>query len=297
MSLYSFFRKVSDVFEYAIYYQVYNIPKLGDQGFVIASNDVNLLNRDLTHHKVDDVLVEDTLIKTEHQFHFVHDYRRNPSSTYDKLCKDPDAAPVEKDYQDASPGIFMVLEAEELTSKHLKNTKKIKEIIEKALEKEGMHVVSSTAGKKTDTQFVTILKEGYIVVRLDAEHKYCGFDILLWSSFDSFEAVKLALIRAVGGSRDKMSSFRIVTGGMFGVGTWKEDAKSHGPQIEKTCSKDKLPVRALESPESLLDVILAESLDLVDKDAKITVAVLCGPKDEDEPCKSVDTLKGKKKVS
>mmetsp|Transcript_31660 Transcript_31660/g.76636 ORF Transcript_31660/g.76636 Transcript_31660/m.76636 type:complete len:1136 (+) Transcript_31660:547-3954(+) len=296
-----FFKKVSDVFEYALYYQVYDIPKLGDQGFVIASNDVDLLNRDLTHHKVNDVLVEDTLIKTDHQFKFVHDYRRNPSSTFDKLCKDPSAIPEkDEDYQDASPGIFMVLEAEELTSKHIKKPSKVKDAIEKALEKEGMHVLSTTAGKKTDTQFVTIMKEGYIVSRLDAEHKYCGFDILLWSSFDTFEAVKLALIRAVGGSRDKTSSFRIVTDGMFGVGTWKEDAKSHGPQIDKFCSKDTEPVRAAESPESLLSVILNESLDLivVDKDSTSTsfdVAVLCGTKDE--ACESVETLKGKKRIN
>ncbi|KAL3935557.1 MAG: hypothetical protein SGBAC_008948 [Bacillariaceae sp.] len=290
-----FFKKVSDVFEYALYYQVYNIPKLGDQGFVIASNDVDLLNRDLTHHKVNDVLVEDTLIKTDHQFKFVHDYRRNPSSTFDKLCKDPDAIPEKDDLQMASPGIFMALEVEELTSKYINKPSKIKDAIEKALEKQGMHVVSTTAGKKTDTQFVTIMKEGYVVVRLDAEHKYCGFDILLWSSFDNFEAVKLALIRAVGGSRDKTSSFRVVTGGMFGVSTWKEDDKSHGPQINKFCSKDTEPVRAAKSPESLLSVILNESLDLVDKDSNFAVAVLCG--DEDEPCESVNILKGKKRIS
>ncbi|CAJ1930997.1 unnamed protein product [Cylindrotheca closterium] len=290
-----FFKKVSDVFEYALYYQVYNIPKLGDQGFVIASNDVDLLNRDLTHHKVNDVLVEDTLLKTDHQFSFVHDYRRNPSSTFDKLCKDPDTIPEKDNLQDASPGIFMVLEVEELNSKPLKKISKVKSAIEKALEKEGMHVVSTTAGKKTDTQFVTILKEGYIVARVDAENKYCGFDILLWSSFESFEAVKLALIQAVGGSRDKTSSFRIVTGGMYGVSTWKEDSKSHGPQIDKFCAKDTEPVRAAASPNSLLNVILNESLDLVDKDAKFAVAVLCGTKDE--ACESVEILKGKKELT
>eukprot|EP00980_Cylindrotheca_fusiformis_P000518 scaffold129_cov79-Cylindrotheca_fusiformis.AAC.2 len=291
-----FFKKVSDVFEYALYYQFYNIPKLGDQGFVFASNDVSLLNQELTDHKVENVLVEDSLLKTDHQFRFVHDYRHNPSSTFHKLCKNPDdeaTADTESHHQESnSPGIFMALEAEELTSKQLASPSKVKKAIEKALKKQGMHVISSTNNKIAESSFVTVFQEGYLTVHLNADKKYCGFDILLWSSFEKFEAVKTAVVKSVGGDTSNTSSFRIVTGGMFGVSTWREDAKSHGPQITKKCSSNSNqndgPVRASASPDSVMEIALEGSLGLVQRNESYVVAILCGT--ENEPCKSIPVL-------
>jgi hypothetical protein len=283
------------VFEYALYYQFYNIPKLGDQGFVFASNDVDLLKQDLTDHHIENVHVENTLLKTDHQFRYVHDYRRNPTSTFDKLCKTNTSKDTEFDIQETSPGIFMALEAEELKSKDLASPSKVKKAIAKALQKQGMHVISSTDNKKTESSFVTVFKEGYVVVRLNALEKYCAFDILLWSSFDKFEAVKQAVVKSLGGSMYATSSFRIVTGGMFGVSTWKEDAKSHGPQITKQCAEDNGSVRASASPISLFDIALEGSVELVQHAGSFVVAVLCGT--EDEPCKSINILEQSKKVS
>lgn len=283
------------MFEYALYYQFYNIPKLGDQGFVFASNDVDLLKQDLTDHHIENVHVENTLLKTDHQFRYVHDYRRNPTSTFDKLCKTNTSKDTEFDIQETSPGIFMALEAEELKSKDLASPSKVKKAIAKALQKQGMHVISSTDNKKTESSFVTVFKEGYVVVRLNALEKYCAFDVLLWSSFDKFEAVKQAVVKSLGGSMYATSSFRIVTGGMFGVSTWKEDAKSHGPQITKQCAEDNGSVRASASPISLFDIALEGSVELVQHAGSFVVAVLCGT--EDEPCKSINILEQSKKVS
>lgn len=266
---------------------------MGDQGFVFASNDVDLLNQNLTDHKLSqNVLVEDTLLKTDHQFRFVHDYRRNPSSTFDKICKKEETKIL--DIQETSPGIFMALEAEHLKSKDLASPSKVKKAIEKALNKQGMHVVSSTDNKHAESSFVTVFQEGYLAVRLNAEKKYCGFDILVWSAFDKYEAVKQAVVKSVGGSMDETSSFRIVTGGMFGVSTWKEDAESHGPQITKMCAKDNGPILAAASPSNLFDIALEGSMELVQHGGNFVVVVLCG--NENEPCKSFDFLLASKKV-
>jgi hypothetical protein len=278
-----------------LYYQFYDIPKLGDQGFVFASNDVDLLNQDLTNHKIDGNLVEDTILRTEHQFHYVHDYRHNPSSTFEKICKNKSKETEELELQQTSPGIFMVLEAEDLKSNHLGSVTKLRNTIEKALKKESLQVISSSNGSDSSSMFVTVFKEGYVVARIFSEERYVAFDILLWSSFEKFEAVKAALVQSVGGEMKSASSFRIVTGGMFGVNLWQEDTKSHGPQISKLCKEDKTPIRGSPSSPDVFGVALEGSLSLVQSESSFAVGVLCGS--EGSICESAELLKNNDMVS
>ena len=86
----------------------------------------------------------------------------------------------------------------------------------------------------TDKIVVTLLQEGYVVTRVYPEHDYVGFDFQLWSSFEKQNAGKRALIEAMGSDFEgpSSSSYRVVTGGMFGIKTWKDDEKNRGPKLK-----------------------------------------------------------------
>ena len=135
---------------------------------------------------------------------------------------------------------------------------------------------------------VTMLREGYVIARAWPDHKYCGFDIHLWGSFEKQEGAKRALITAVGSSvlGPSSSSYRVVAGGMFGVSTWKEDEKNRGPKLAE-CVKANATAEDMVKGEDTLDenivsVIVNEGLNLIRNESDIVVAVLCGQ--EGKPC-------------
>ena len=72
--------------------------------------------------------------------------------------------------------------------------------------------------------------------------QYCGIDIHLWGSFDRLENLKKALVsviysdRRAGDISSSTSSYRIVTGGMFGVSTWRADEMGRGPRRTLNCN-------------------------------------------------------------
>ena len=112
----------------------------------------------------------------------------------------------------------MIFEAEQITA-DLRTSNFLKEIIVEVLEEEGLEVASAVLSK-ADAEgniMVMVLKEGYVVARTFPSHKYVAFDVHLWSSFEKHENIKKALIAALG--IRSSSSFRIVAGGMSGVGT------------------------------------------------------------------------------
>lgn len=257
-----------------------------DQGFVFASNDIDLLNQDLTDHNIKNVHVEDSLLKTDHRFRHVHDYRQNPNSSSQQICTNSSEKEADPSWQDTSPGIFMAIEAEQLDSSELGSRSKVQLTIESALTKAGFRVIESTNDHMTDNVFVTVMQEGYITVRLHEKEKYVSFDTLLWSSFSEHEALKKSLVESVGGTIGETSSFRIVTGGMFGTKTWKEDRKSHGPEVVNKCpeSKETLFVK----PVNNFPIALEGSIDLVQQEEKFNVAVLCAS--EGLRCESIDLL-------
>ncbi|KAL3936125.1 MAG: hypothetical protein SGBAC_008493, partial [Bacillariaceae sp.] len=232
-----FMKKVSNVFEHAIHYQFSDVPKICDQAAIFASNDVNFLYQELTEHKLTEdapLLVEKDSMLTKHQFDRVHDYRHNPNPAFKKICKkmqDADETTQDGDKpQTTAPGIMMIVEAESLTA-DLSSPAVVQSAIIDAIEGLGLTVVSDKSSSLESPLFVIMMKEGYVVVRLWSEENYCALDIHLWSSFNSHEGLKKAIVvEALGGDLTNKftSSYRIVAGGMFGLSDWKEESKKHG---------------------------------------------------------------------
>mmetsp|Transcript_13253 Transcript_13253/g.31817 ORF Transcript_13253/g.31817 Transcript_13253/m.31817 type:complete len:1308 (+) Transcript_13253:201-4124(+) len=284
-----FMKKVSNVFEHAIHYQFSDVPKICDQAAIFASNDVDFLNQELTEHKLVEgapLLVEKDSMLTKHQFDRVHDYRHNPNPAFKKLCKKvkdaDDQAQDDEKPQTTAPGIMMIVEAEKLTA-DLSSPSKVRKSIINAIEGIGFTVVSDKSSSLKSPWFVITMKEGYVVVRLWAKEKYCALDIHLWSSFDSHDGLKEAIVvKALGGDvvHKSTSSYRIVAGGMFGLSDWKGEAKKHGPQLDNLCASEKEPVRNQASPVDVYLEAMAMSLDVL-QGSGLTAVVLCGSKEKE----------------
>jgi S-adenosylmethionine/arginine decarboxylase-like enzyme len=293
------FGKITDVFEHTLQIQHYDIPRIHTQNFVVASHDIDFLNRNLTDHNIENLYVK-PLDPSSDRFELVHDYRRNPDSSSKKLCKDHEDEKEELLIQEgSSPGIFMAVEVEEVTL-DLHSLKDVQIAITETLEQAGFKVESTVVRKgvsdpseRSSVETVLLLREGYVAIRTWPEHKYCAFDIHLWSSFEKHEAAKKAVVAGVGGNIETTSSYRIVAGGMFGVRTWKDDAKVHGPQIKNLCDRSAPTVRDARTDQRTMEIALDTGLRLIRDEKDFVAAVLCG---NDEACPTIDLLKKNEKV-
>jgi S-adenosylmethionine/arginine decarboxylase-like enzyme len=297
--LLQFFNRVSQVFEHTTQLIYENVPKVREQAFVLASNDIDFLRRNLTGHQVENNLYVEPFDPADDPFDLVHDYRRNHDSDFKKLCKKSEKDDREVIEQEGSPGIFMAVEVEEVTM-DLRSTKDLQDVVTKALEQEGFKVDSilerTTASKlsgRASVEIILALREGFVAIRSWAEHKYCAFDIHLWSSFEKHEAAKKAVVASVGGKMETTSSYRIVAGGMFGVSTWRADAKVRGPQLDKLCDRCEAPKRDAPIDPSTVEVALEAALRLARDEDPIIAAVVCRAS---EACATIDLLKKNDKV-
>ena len=180
----------------------------------------------------------------------------------------------------------MIVEAEE-TTVELKPSE-VKSNFVKALEKEGLTVVSAVTSRSdvSGATVALILREGYVMARMIPEHNYCAFDIHLWSNFRKHENIKKALIAVVGSQ--SLSSFRIVAGGMFGVSTWRDDTKERGPHFTQACDRrDDASITDDPVEQSTIDHFLKDFVNLAMDDG-LSAAVICG--EDTEGCSSLRIL-------
>mmetsp|Transcript_2386 Transcript_2386/g.3342 ORF Transcript_2386/g.3342 Transcript_2386/m.3342 type:complete len:692 (+) Transcript_2386:2014-4089(+) len=261
---------------------------------MVGSNGIDFLDRALTEHDLGDLYVESSTYKTKHQFDMVHDYRRNHNNAFKKLCRKGGEAEDELIEQEASPGILMIIEAENVSA-DLASISDVKTAVISALEGEGFRVLRSSALPPSEQAYdesvkniVLIMKQGYVVVRTWPEYNHCSFDIHLWSSFNKHEAAKQALVLSVGGSVGDVTSYRIVAGGMFGVSTWKEDVKSRGPKVTQPCDSSSVAESGLSTMNNQSVAVAVEAGMGLIQDKNAIVAVVCGY--DTEPCHSIDIV-------
>jgi len=281
--------KLSSIFEHTAQIHWYDNPTICHQSMIMGSNTIDFSKPTLTDHKVSSLWLEPKNAVKD-SFDMFHDVKRNSSSL--QLCKE-NAPEVKQTIQQNSPGIIMIIEAENANA-DLANVEKVKNSIVASLEKEGIKDISSKMhlnGKNAVIVFV--FREGYITARTWPEKKYCSFDLHLWSSFEKQGSIKKTLLSSVD-STSGFSSFRIVAGGMFGVSTWKDDENKKGPQYTRDCQKKNDSV--INSPEgmNIENIILEESMKLV-QNGKASVVVICGP--QDQPCHSLEALQNVDHVS
>jgi len=305
-----YYEKLTNTFDNVVNIRWYDNPVICSQALALGSNTVDFMKRNQKDHGIDTLFIKPFDLLDDH-YDLYHDYRKNESSV--QLCSmngedDDDDDELEKqeeedstDHQERSPGILFILDAEEASE--LGNIQKstsidsLTNILVKSIESMGLSVLSTTIpsneGTGTSHHDLTfaLMVEGYIVARYFPDEKYVAFDILLWSSFEKHEPLKAALSTAFGSSSPSSSSFRIITGGMFGVSTWKDDEKQRGPQLNQKChtADDESPSQANVDVESnTIDTILKSSMDLIPDNAK-KIIVVCGH--DIQNCNSVDILK------
>ena len=283
---YMYFDEQAHIYKETMHIHWYTLPYVCSQSLIMASNAVDFMRTDYKKRDVDRILP--LLDKPDIQYGYLHDYQKNYG--HSKYCLDMKGDKfVEPENQEQSPGVMMIIEAENAKDKSLA-TDALKKLTEKTLKKQGFSVVSSMTPKVDDGTVVTILKEGYVVARAFPEDKYCAFDFQLWGKFPKQQDAKKALIEAVGSKvhGGDSSSYRIVSGGMFGIESWKEDQKKRGPKIVKCDEVTEPPVK-FDQPSDLTTTVTAtsESLSFVE-DSDFTVLVLCG---EGSDCKTADEVK------
>jgi S-adenosylmethionine/arginine decarboxylase-like enzyme len=186
----------------------------------------------------------------------------------------------------------MIIEAEEAAAP-LEDASAVQQKISAALKNAQLTEVAAQLLPDDDGyEMLIILKEGYVMVRVWEELEYCAFDVLLWSSTSKMDATKAQLVAAV--ESKSVSSYRILTSGMFGVSSSDDDDKTSlvGPRIKEPCKQE--PAKKNEKKDddvqvkqSVIDSVLSESIKLL-PDPNALVVVLCGEKSS--PCNSVGVL-------
>lgn len=300
---YMYFPKQKDVFRHALHIHYYNVDVVCSQSLMLGSHGVDLLRGEFRDHGVHHML---ELLDDPHvRYQVSRDYQKNVTNPQN-LCIDHTKDDIDASHgvQESSPGITMIVDAEN-TTVDIPSSQALSTLVENALKQEGLTVLSSITSPNTKLPAaITILGEGYVVARAMPEYLYCAFDIHLWSRFEKQESAKRALIKAVGSSVSgpSSSSYRVVTGGMFGVSTWKEDEKNRGPKLDDCHSRDTsisdknngegvadeavMPLGVVD--DAALSLVVTESMSMIRNESGFLVTVICG--DRSKPCAAVEAL-------
>jgi hypothetical protein len=275
------FRKV---FDYTVQTHYYDVPVVCSQSFVLGSYDVDFLHREPKDHGIDTKFISQRP-DVQGRFDIWHDYRRNVTNSKGH-CKTEGEQVAEPLNQGSSPGILMTLELEGATI-DLQSAKNVESAISKAMNDAGLSVSSAFVPSDDVHMVYVVAKEGYVSVRTWPDEKYCAFDIQMWASFEKQDVVKVSLINAFGSGADHKltQSYRIVSGGIFGIETWKTDEINRGPRNSNECE---LKTKAsYDNPvdKSMYDLATFETFKML-RNKDESIAIFCGK--QSELCKSVN---------
>ena len=277
----------SHLFEYTLQIHFYDVPVICSQALIYGSYGKDFFKVEPKDHGVDTIF---SFFDQPSRFQEWHDYRKNNTSSQAHCEAVRMQDELELTEQTQSPGILMILEAEDVVA--ALSSKVLDAKVGTALTQQGFTVLDTVVYDHDDEGSIVlkILAEGYVVARRRPKEKYCAFDIHLWSRFETQEDLKRALLSVVGSpeTEKSSSSYRIVTGGMFGVETWKGDQKNRGPQHTQQCDGRGENPKETSADANTIDTVLKESIALVGNVTNIVVAVLCGK--QTELCDSLDTL-------
>ena len=230
----------------------------------------------LTDHGVKNLVVKE-LNQIEDNFELYHDYSFNETSSH--LCDVLAEKKSDNKNQEKSPGIMLIAEVEDITEDL--SVKGLNSIISAALKKEGM-TITSTDAVQVDNKIIvsTVMKQGYVIARAITDKKYVGLDIYFWSSMDKQKDVLNALVGGLGGGSSQLSTYRVITGGMFGIDSWEKDESLRGPQFDELCEIVKKTAPIVTTHDQAVNEVdiytsLEEGLKLIGKD-DLKIAMLVG---------------------
>jgi len=283
-----YFDQMKDIFPHTLQISIRDVPTICSQALVLGSNGINFMNRTLTDHKIDELNVFVRPLWRDEHMGIAHDYEFIPENLQKHCMRDKKLLddPMSLDVQNTSPGIMMIVEAEDATFEFT-SPEEHRDLIVDVLQTEGLTVIQALLPEASDSDSVVVVitREGYVTSHAHLSAKYYAFDVHFWSSFEVQPVVRDALIAAVGSEGKSSSSYRIVAGGMFGTGTWKEDGTRLGPHRTIPCDA-KIFESDVDVDVNVADIILEETLKLAQGTGD--VMVVCGQ--EGSQCTSFNAL-------
>ena len=306
---FGYFEKLSKVFDTCIQLLIPDVTYICDYELVLCGSDkVDFLNPSFDHLKGGkgpdqvETLVYKPIDDIEDHWGPVVDFSKYWGEP--RVCN---KASEESDPEEevAYAGVLLVLEAENVSFKGIKDGDKVAKEVEKVVKKLGYEVVSTmtraSAGAKDGVVVAVSMKEGYITAETWPDAKYCKLDIHLWGNFENQENIRTQLLKSLGVKAGDWSNFRIVTTGMRGVETRANDLKTVGPDLAKIGQCEEVTPGSNKSivanssykdePElrSIIDAGYEDIVSLMIRQTEtINAVVFCNAKGE--PCRARDSL-------
>lgn len=233
--------------KYTVDLEYHDVPHICQQSITMGSNSIDFVKASPKNHYIETKAVELAGSDDSDPYHAWYSYRQTVRDT----CKNNDMNYDSSSKTIDQRGVLVILEAENIRSS-LESIKKVQSVINAAVKEAGFTEITISAGNE-DNIFFLIMKEGYITVRLFAHEKYIAFDVLLWDTLDRIDHLNEVLLRAVGCDYEtSSSSFRFVTGGMYGLETSQTDLLTQiAIDTEKLLCQDIISDVAVEDTESL----------------------------------------------
>jgi spermidine synthase len=265
------------------------LPILCDQSLIMGSNSVDFLSKLPIDHQIETLF--EPAGNVSDLFGLWFDFRKNVDKV--QICKG--AGSEDQSIPDPTQmvhGILMIIEAENAEIS-LESSSSIHFSIREALKRAGLAEISDQMSSTVLEEIgkvhtlVFILREGYVIARAWPEHKYCAFDLMLWTGFDKHDVAKKELLVAIGSKSETSSSYRIVTGGMFGLDSLQDDLQRIGPRVTQPCHQHSDDVQTVSTELNIEGTILQESIALV-QSTNAFLVVVCG--ENLQSCKSIESI-------
>lgn len=283
-----YLEELSDIFDHVIQIYLPDTPLLCDQDWVFGSYGIDFLHPDFERNRVPTFHYRPSENASKH-YELIRDYAKNSIdlTTHCKLDAGGEKMQIDNEGK-KKVGLFMAVEAENAVlpslSKGLDTIMNEAEtmLVEAIKEIDGLHIEATQPHYRA---VIIVLREGYIVARLWHDLQYCALDIVLWSRSDLVDAIREALLQAVGVTH-AVPTYKVVVGGLYGTDTWREDLAKIGPKKAnmsdcKVSTDDKQFKARVDdtSTVSIAQIVAEESLalshgELQDEDA--STVVFCG---------------------
>jgi spermidine synthase/S-adenosylmethionine/arginine decarboxylase-like enzyme len=300
----------SDFFDHTIQL-FYGSPKICTQVLVMGSNKVDFLHSPVQNHPTVQTLLFENMQHPSDRYKLLHDYRKN-NATQQGKCSEHTTNDQDYVMHGRKAGVLEVVDLDSVPVSQF-DISRLESNIYKALRSEKLNPISTIrqdSSIQRGSDILVVLKEGFVVVRPWPEYNYIALDIQLWGAFSNLSSVRSKLVEAISGndislaSSLPVSSYRIVTGGMFGSHTWETDKESIGIQMRQTRDCE-TPQPAMEEGESAdaskviltkvaLEATFTSVTNLLPRN-NLVVVVACGL-DDDGSCLSIETLSKHPKV-
>lgn len=310
---------VVDFAKHTVDLNVFGMPHSCSQFFTMGSNGIDFANHERVDHGLEDLVWYEPNVDDNNHTLIWGNYRNNLDPP-DRICLQDDdredsitdefftenktRAATNNDASRSSVGIFVAIEAENITI-DLDDDSLVVTAVKKALDEIGFVNTKLNVNSLNSTfnSFVFFFEEGYLAMRTWSEDKYCSMDLQLWNTIANHERAVSKLVTAVGGNIEagSTSSFLITTGGMFGIRNNLHDDKRSNEIIPSSwCSQDDSDNESsdkiddghsIESTLSQLqglDIVLSEMLSSFFTKIDPTVIVLCP--DKSSPCRAFDDV-------